>query len=71
MTATQTRTALDAFIEHHARAEDAIERLTAVHADHYGVDPDRIDWGHVGTAERIADLLEAAADSAENRAMQR
>ena len=68
---TATRTALDAFVEHHARAEAAIERLTGTLEDHYGVDPDRIDWGHAGTAEHIAGLLEAAVDAAEDRAMRR
>ena len=32
--------------------------------DHFGVAPDEVDWGHVGTLAHYAELLKRITDSA-------
>ena len=41
-----------------------LQRLTAFSADHFGVDPDDVNWGHVGTLGHYAELLRQVSDSA-------
>ena len=43
-----------------------LERLTTLSADHFEANPDEINWGHVGTLNRYADLLHQISDSAFN-----
>ena len=57
-----TRTALDAFLEHKATIDQELKMLKAMADDHFEVDPDGINWGHVGDLERIAQELQAIND---------
>jgi hypothetical protein len=41
-----------------------LQRLTEFSADHFGVDPDQVDWGHVGTLSHHARLLRELSDYA-------
>ena len=41
-----------------------LQRLTEFSADHFGVEPDKVDWGHVGTLSHHARLLRQLSDSA-------
>ena len=44
---------------------DAIlQRLTELSANHFGVDPNQVDRGHVGTLGHYAQLLRQVSDSA-------
>ena len=56
--------ALDAFIARKREIDAMLERLTALSADHFGVDPEEVDWGHVGTLGHYAQLLRQVSDSA-------
>jgi hypothetical protein len=41
-----------------------LRRLTELSANHFGVEPDDVDWGHVGTLAHYAQLLRQVSDSA-------
>ena len=58
------RTALDAYITKKAEIDEMLARLTALSDDHFGVGPDEINWGHVGTLAHYAELLKHITDSA-------
>ncbi len=58
------RTALDAYIARKAEIDMMLARLTALSDDHFGVGPDEINWGHVGTLAHYAELLKRITDSA-------
>ncbi len=58
------RTALDAYIARKAEIDTMLARLTALSDDHFGVGPDEINWGHVGTLAHYAQLLKRITDSA-------
>lgn len=51
--------ALDAFMVQHARMGELLEALTAHHEDHLDAHPDTLHWGHVGTAGKAVQDLEA------------
>ena len=53
-----------AFMARKREIETMLQRLTALSADHFGVDPDEVDWGHVGTLGHYAELLRQVSDSA-------
>ena len=57
-------TALGAFIARKREIDAMLQRLTACSADHFGVDPDDVNWGHVGTLGHDAELLRQASDNA-------
>lgn len=57
-------TTLAAFIARKHEIDAMLQRLTAFSADHFGVDPDEVDWGHVGTLGHYAELLHQVSDSA-------
>ena len=48
--------------------EKYLSELQALANDHLGNDPENINWGHVGSAIHLAELLKEAADFASNRA---
>ena len=51
--------AVEAFIAAKLEFDDLLERLKDKSDDHFDVDPDRVDWGHVGTLNKhLADLRE-------------
>ena len=58
------REALDAFIARKLEIDAMLQRLTELSADHFGVDPEEVDWGHVGTLGHYAQLLRQVSDSA-------
>ena len=58
------RTALDAYIARKAEIDTMLARLKALSDDHFGVAPDEINWGHVGTLAHYAELLKRITDSA-------
>ena len=58
------RTALDAYIARKAEIDTMLARLKALSDDHFNVDPDEVDWGHVGTLAHYAELLKRITDSA-------
>ena len=58
--------ALDAFIAKKAEIDAMLARLRNLSDDHFEVDPDEIDWGHVGTLGHYAELLKRITDSAFN-----
>ena len=58
------RTALDAYIARKIEIDTMLARLKALSDDHFNVDHDDIDWGHVGTLAHYAELLKRITDSA-------
>ena len=56
--------ALAAFIAAKAEIDATIARLTALSADHFNVEPDAVDWGHVGTLEHTRATLREVSDAA-------
>ena len=51
--------AVEAFIAAKLEFDDLLERLKDKSDDHFDVDPERVDWGHVGTLNKhLADLRE-------------
>ena len=63
--AKDTRTALDAYLEHHAATVALLERITTAITDHDvpGADPDHVNWGHVGSLAHWRQGLQEIADS--------
>ena len=49
--------ALAAFIARKHEIDAMLQRLTALSADHFGADPDEVNWGHVGTLSHDTELL--------------
>ncbi len=58
------RTALDAYIAKKIEIDTMLARLKALSDDHFGVAPDEVTWGHVGTLAHYAELLKRITDSA-------
>jgi hypothetical protein len=52
--------AVSAFISRKAEFDALLERLAALSADHFGVSPDDVHWGHVGTVADAGLLLRQA-----------
>ena len=53
------KTARETFIAGQYEFDDLLERLKDKSDDHFDVDPERVDWGHVGTLNKhLADLRE-------------
>lgn len=46
-----------AFAEKHAEIQRKLAILQSMVNDHMGVDPDRINWADVGTAEHVSMIL--------------
>lgn len=58
----------NAFIGHCLTIDAALTRLAASRMNHFGVDAEAArNWDEVGQVERIAQLLEQAADFAEGK----
>jgi hypothetical protein len=65
--ATETdmrRTALDAYIAKKIEIDTMLARLKALSDEHFGVGPDEVNWGDVGTLAYYAELLKRITDSA-------
>ena len=57
------RVALDAFIATKLEIDAMLQRLTEFSANHFGVGPDEVDWGHVGTLSHHARLVHEVSNS--------
>jgi hypothetical protein len=56
--------ALAAFVAKKAEIDLMLTRLGALSDDHFGVAPDEVTWGDVGTLEHHAELLERITNMA-------
>jgi hypothetical protein len=68
-TKTITRSNEDAlaiFVARKAEIDATLTRLQALSNDHFGVAPDEVTWGHVGSLEHHAELLKRITDMAFN-----
>ena len=66
---TKTRSnedALAAFVQRKAEIDAMLSRLQALSDDHFGVAPDEVTWGDVGSLEHHAELLKRITDMAFN-----
>lgn len=52
--------AVSAFIGRKAAFDALLERLAALSADQFGISPDDVNWGHVGTVADAVLLLRQA-----------
>ena len=56
--------ALATFMAKKAEIDTALARLTALSAEHFGADPDSLNWGHAGTLGFYAAQLRHITDAA-------
>lgn len=63
-TARTNDAALAAFVAKKAEIDAMLARLQAFSEDHFGVDPERLNWAHVGSLEYQANLLKQISDFA-------
>ena len=56
--------ALDAFIAAKTEIDVMLARLVAHSADHFGYDPEEVNWGHVGTLDYYRARLREITDMA-------
>jgi hypothetical protein len=64
---TKTRSnedALAAFVQRKAEIDAMLSRLQSLSDDHFGVAPDEVTWGHVGSLGHYAELLKRITGSA-------
>ena len=54
--------ALNAFLAAKAEIDTMLARLTALSAEHFGINPDEINWGHVGTLTNDRNRLREIID---------
>ena len=62
--ARDTRKAIDAFIARKAEIDAMLARISRLSEDHFGADPDKVNWGDVGTIEDYARQLPRITDAA-------
>ena len=56
--------AVDAFLAKKAEIDTMLARLAALSAEHFNAEPDRVNWGDVGTLGFYAAQLKNITDSA-------
>ena len=56
--------ALAAFMARKLKIDAMLQRLTELSANDFSVDPEDVDWGHVGTLGHYRQLLRQVCDSA-------
>ena len=56
--------ALDAFMTTKFQIDAMLDRLKALSDDRFETHPDEVNWGHVGTLNRYANLLRQISDGA-------
>ncbi len=61
---TKQKTALEAFVAKKTQIDEMLNRLLDLSEDHFGVSPDDINWGHVGTLSDYIQSLKLITDSA-------
>lgn len=54
--------ALTAFVARKTAIDALLDRLHAYSQDHFGVGPEDVNWGHVGSLAEAEALLERTAD---------
>jgi hypothetical protein len=59
---TQHEKAIEAFIARKAQIDTILARLQKLSADHFELDPDKVDWGDVSTIGHVLDYLQEASD---------
>ncbi len=59
---TNHENAQSAFIAKKAEIDVVLARLQKLSADHFELDPDKVDWGDVGTIGHVLDYLQEASD---------
>jgi hypothetical protein len=59
---TQHEKAQSAFIAKKAQIDTILARLQKLSADHFEIDPDKVDWGDVGTIGHVLEYLQEASD---------
>lgn len=57
-------TALDAFINKKAEIDAMLARIQQLSDDHFNVEPNKVNWGHVGDLTGYAELLKRITDAA-------
>ena len=62
--ARDTRKVIDAFIAKKAEIDAMLTRIAQLSDDHFGADPDKVNWGDVGTLEDYARHLRRITDAA-------
>ena len=58
--------AIDSFIEETMLAQTVARGVDKAMNDNVGLDPDAINWGHVGTMKRINELLDELQNTIED-----
>lgn len=61
---TDNAEALDDFISAKFEIDAMLERLKGFSEDHFGIGPDEVHWGHVGTLTHYVSLLRQITASA-------
>jgi hypothetical protein len=56
--------AVEAFIARKVQIDAILARLAGLSADHFGVAPEQVTWGHVGDLAHYAEQLQAISDQA-------
>jgi hypothetical protein len=56
--------ALAAFVQRKAEIDAMLGRLQTLSDDHFGVAPDEVTWGHVGSLGHYVELLRRITDMA-------
>ena len=56
--------ALQKFLAKKGEIDTMLARLQALSDDHFNAAPGEVNWGHVGTLERYAELLRQITDGA-------
>ena len=56
--------ALQKFLTKKGEIDTILTRFQALSDDHFNAAPGEVNWGHVGTLERYAELLSQITDSA-------
>jgi hypothetical protein len=54
--------ALANFVARKAEIDAMLTRIQTLSDDHFGVAPDEVNWGHVGTLGHYAELLKRITD---------
>ena len=56
--------AVQAYIAKKAEIDAMLKRIKTLSDEHFDTSPDEINWGHVGTLSRYAELLKQITDAA-------
>jgi hypothetical protein len=62
--APDTQEAVDAFIAKKAEINAMLARIAKLSDDHFGADPEKVNWGDVGSLEDYARHLRRITDAA-------